>query len=88
MDMIRGDMALQNIDICLLTLFSDDGADPFCHLSARHLMAIFGDPDNRQMNRKAGVGAMAIVTHTPQSTQNLLKLPPKGVGFAPPDWRQ
>jgi hypothetical protein len=29
-------MALQNIDTCLLTLFPDDGADPFCHLTAQH----------------------------------------------------
>jgi hypothetical protein len=34
------------------------------------------------------MGAMAIVTHAPQSTQNLLKLPPQGGGFAPPNWGQ
>jgi hypothetical protein len=51
-------------------------------------MAILGDPDDVEMDRKGGVGAMAIVTHAPQSTQNLLKLPPKGGGFTPPNWRQ
>ena len=88
MDMIRGDMALQNIDTGFLTLFPDDGMDSCCHLAAQRPMAILGNPGNMQMNRKDGVGTMAIVTHVPQSTKNLLKLPPKGGGFAPPNWRQ
>jgi hypothetical protein len=29
------------------------------------------------------VGTMAIVTHARESIENLLKLPPKGGGFAP-----
>jgi hypothetical protein len=37
---------------------------------------------------KRCMGAMALVTHVPQSTQNLLQLPPKGRGFDPPNWRQ
>src|SRR5262249_29934481 len=88
MDMICRDMPLQNIDSRFLTLFAHNGAHSFRHFTAQHLMAILGDPDNMQVNRKDGVGPMAIVTHAPQSTKNLLKLPPKGVGFAPPNWRQ
>jgi hypothetical protein len=34
------------------------------------------------------MGAMAIVTHAPESIENLLKLPPQGGGFATPNWRQ
>jgi hypothetical protein len=51
-------------------------------------VAIFGDPHNMQVDRKRRMGAMARVTHVLQSTQNLRKLPPKGGGFAPPNWRQ
>src|SRR2546425_4084850 len=60
----------------------------FHNLNGYHLMAVLGDPDNVEMNRKGCMGTMAIVTHAPQSTENLLKLPPKGGGFAPPNWRQ
>jgi hypothetical protein len=51
-------------------------------------VAIFGDPHDMEVDGKRRMGAMAIVTHVPQSTQNLLKLPPKGGGFDPPNWRQ
>jgi hypothetical protein len=51
-------------------------------------VAIFGDPDEMEVDGKRRMGAMAIVTHALQSTQNLLKLPPKGGGFAPPNRRQ
>ena len=51
-------------------------------------MAVLGDPDDMEGDGKRRMGAMAIVTHVPQSTQNLLKLPPKGGGFAPPNWGQ
>lgn len=88
MDMSRGDMALQNIDARLLALFPADGADSFCHLTTQHFMAILGDPDDLEVNRKDRMGTTAILTHAPQSTKKLLKLPPKGVGFAPPNWRQ
>src|SRR2546422_8747380 len=77
MDMIRRDMSLENVHPCLLAFLADDGTDSFGDLTAQHLMAILGDPDDVEMDRKGGMGAMAIVTHAPQSTQNLLKLPPK-----------
>ena len=88
MDMICRDMSLQHIDARLLTRFADNGADPFCDLTAQHLVAILGDPDDMEVNGKRRMGAMAIVTHVPQSTQNLLKLPPQGGGVAPPNRRQ
>jgi hypothetical protein len=86
MDMVRRDVPLQDIDAGLLALFPDDGPDPFGHLTAQHLMAILGDPDDVEMDGKGGVGTMAIVTHARESIENLLKLPPKGGGFAPPNW--
>jgi hypothetical protein len=51
-------------------------------------VAIFGDPHDREVDGKRRMGAMAIVTPVPQATQNLLKLPPQGGGFDPPNWRQ
>jgi len=88
MDMVRRDVPLEDIDAGLLALFTDDGTDPFCDLTAQHLVAILGDPDDMEVDGKRRMGAMAIVTHVPQSTQNLLKLPPQGGGFAPPKRRQ
>ena len=88
MDMVWRNVPLENIDMGLLALFTDNGPDPFCHLTAQDLMAIFGDPHDMEVDGKRRMGAMAIVTHVPQSTQNLLKLPPKGGGFDPPNWRQ
>src|SRR5919197_344585 len=88
MDMIYRDMSLQKIDARLLTRFAGNGADPFCDLATQRLVAILGDPDNMQVHGKDGVGTMTIVTHAPQSTQNLFKLSPKGGGLAPSNWRQ
>ena len=88
MDMIWRDVPLQDIDAGLLALFTDNGTYSFCNLTAQHFVAILGDPDDMEVDGKRRMGAMAIVTHAPQSTQNLLKLPPKGGGFAPPNWRQ
>ena len=88
MDMVRRDMALENVYPGLLAFLADDGADPFGNLTAQHLMAILGDPDDMEVDGKCRMGAMTIVTHALQSTKNLLKLPPKGGGFAPPNWRQ
>ena len=88
MDMARRDVPLEDIAAGLLALFTDNGPDPLGDLTAQHFMAVLGDPDDMEVDGKRRMGAMAIVTHAPQSTQNLLKLPPKGVGFAPPNWRQ
>jgi hypothetical protein len=84
MDVIGSDMPLQNIDTKLAALLPHNRPDPFRDFATQGLVAILGDPDNVQMDRKGGMGAMAIVTHTPESTENLLKLPPKGGGFNPP----
>ncbi len=83
MDMVWRDVPVEDIDAGFLALFTDDGTDPFCDLIAQHLVAILGDLDDMEVDGKRRMGAMAIVTHVPQSTQNLLKLPPKGGGFAP-----
>ena len=88
MDMIRRDMPLQDIDARLPTFFPYNRPHPLCDLTAQDLVAIFGDPHDMEVDGKRRMGAMAIVTHAPQSTQNLLKLPPKGGGFDPPNWRQ
>ena len=85
MDMVGQDLPLEDIDAGLLALFTDDATAPFCDLTTQHLLAVRGDPDDMQVDGKRRMGAMAIVTHVPQSTQNLLKLPPKGGGFAPPN---
>ena len=88
MDMVGRDVPLEEIDASLLALFTDDGPNPFGHLTAQHFMAVLGDPDDMEVDGKRRMGAMAIVTHALQSTQNQLKLPPKGGGFAPPNRRQ
>ena len=88
MDMIRRDMPLQDIDARLPTFFPYNRPHPLSDLTAQDLVAIFGDPHDMEVDRKRRMGAMTIVTHAPQSTQNLLKLPPKGGGFAPPNRRQ
>ena len=87
MDMIRRDMPLQNIDARLPTFFPYNRPHPLCDLTAQDLVTICGDPHDMEVDGKRRMGAMAIVTHAPQSTQNLLKLPPKGGGFDPPNWR-
>src|SRR6266436_4668313 len=51
----------------LLTCLTDDGTDPFGHVTPQHFVAIRGDPDDGQVDRKGCVGTMAIVTHAPQS---------------------
>ena len=88
MDRVRRAVPLEDIDAGLLALFPNDGPDPFRDLTTQHFMAILGDPDDVEMDGKGSMGAMAIVTHALQSTQNRLKLPPKGGGFAPPNRRQ
>jgi hypothetical protein len=77
-DMIWGNMALQDIDVHLLTFLPDNGTHPFYHLIMQYLVAILGDPDDMEVDRKRLMGAMAIVTHVLWSTQYLLKLPPAG----------
>ena len=88
MHMVRRDVPLEDIDTGLLALFTDDGTDPFGHFTAQYFMPVLGDPDDMKVDGKCRMGAMAIVTHALQSTQNRLKLPPKGGGFAPPNRRQ
>jgi hypothetical protein len=88
MDLIWRDVPLEEIDAGLLTRFPDHGPDSFCHLTASPCMAVRGDPDVREVEGTRRRGARARVTHAPQSTQNLRKLPPQGGGFAPPKRRQ
>ena len=77
MDMIWGDMSLADIDARLLTCLPDNGMHPLGHFTIQHLVAILSDSDNMEVDRTRGMGAMTIVTHAPQSTQNLLELPLK-----------
>ena len=88
MDMSRRDMPLQDSDARLPTFFPYHRPHPLCDLTAQDLGAICGDPHDMEVDGKRRMGAMAIVTHGPQSIQNLLKLPPQGGGFDPPNWRQ
>jgi hypothetical protein len=88
MDMIRRDMAWQDIDPKAATLLPHHRPDAFRYFAAQGLVTVLGDPDDMEVDRKGGMGAMAVVTHAPESTENLLKLPPKGGGFNPPNWRQ
>jgi len=88
MDLSRGDMPLQDIDARLLTCFVDNGPHPFRHLTTPHFVAILRDPDDMQVERAGRMGARAIGTQAPEASEKLLKLPPQGGGFAPPNWRQ
>jgi hypothetical protein len=88
MDMVWRDGPVEDSDAGLLALVTDDGPAPFCDLPAQHRVAIRGAPDEREVDGKRRLAAMASVTQVPQSTQKLLKLPPQGRGFAPPNRRQ
>lgn len=81
-------MPLQNIHARLLAFLPHHCPNPFRHFPLQYLVSIIRDPDNMQMDRKNRVGPMSIITHASQLTQNLLKLPPKGGSFNPPNWRQ
>ena len=50
MDMVRRDMALENVHSGLLTFLTDDGTDPFGHVAPQHFVAILGDPDDVQVD--------------------------------------
>jgi hypothetical protein len=63
MHMIRGDMAPQNLHVGFTALFAYDFADLFSHLTAKNLATILGDPHDMKMDRKNGVGTIAIITH-------------------------
>jgi hypothetical protein len=83
--MIRQDMPLQDIYARLATLLPHYRAHPFGYLFVQYLMPILRDPDHMQVDREDGVGAMTILTHASKLTKNLLKLPPKGGSFNPPN---
>ena len=88
LDLVWGAVPWEAIDAGLLARCTDAGTAPCCDLTAQHLLAVLGDPDAMPVDGKGRLGAMAIGTPVPQSTHNLLKLPPKGGGFAPPNRRQ
>jgi hypothetical protein len=68
MDMIGRDVALEDIDAGLLALFPDDSTHSFGDLTAQYFVAVLGNPDDMEVDGKCRMGAMAIVTHVPQST--------------------
>jgi hypothetical protein len=72
----------------LLPRFAQGVRNPCCHLTAQPLRTILGAPDAMEVDGERCLGTMAIVTHAPESSENLLKLPPQGGGFAPPNRRQ
>jgi hypothetical protein len=81
--MISRNMPLQNVDLGFLAFFAHRSTHPLGHFALQYLVAILGDPDNVQMDRKNSVGTMPILTHAPKLSERLLKLPPKGGGFNP-----
>jgi len=87
-DMVWRHGPVEESDAGLRALVPDEGPDPSCDRTAPHLVTILGDLDDREVDGTRCRGAMARVTHGPQSTQKLLKLPPQGGGFAPPNRRQ
>jgi hypothetical protein len=86
--MLREAMALEDSNTGFLTLLLDKRTPPLSALTTPDLATLFGDPDAMEVDRPWRLGAMAGVTHAPESTKNLLKLPPQGGGFAPPNGRQ
>jgi hypothetical protein len=52
MDMVWCNVPLEDIDAGLLTRFTDNGSDPFCHLTAQPFMAVLGDPDAMEVDGK------------------------------------
>ena len=61
--MIRRDMATQDLDSSLPALLADNLADPFGNLAAEDFAPVFCDPHNVEVDRKDGMGAMAVITH-------------------------
>jgi hypothetical protein len=88
MAVVRRPGPWQEVAAGLLALCPDDGPPPCGALTAPHLVALLGEPDAREVDRKRCMGARARGTPAPQATQNLLKRPPQGGGGAPPKRRQ
>jgi hypothetical protein len=51
MHMMRGDLSWEDIDARLLTCFPDNRTHPFGDLPTQSLVAILGDPDDREVDR-------------------------------------
>lgn len=67
---------------------TSDAQGPDCrhHAASHHLYATVRSI--MEMECTCRLGAMAGVMHAPESTEKLLKLPPQGEGFNPPNGRQ
>jgi hypothetical protein len=63
MHMIRRDMAAQDLDPSLPAFLTDNLADALGNLAAEDFAPVLRDPHDVEVDRKNGMGAMAVITH-------------------------
>ena len=89
MNMIGRNVPLQDVHPLPAAFFAHHIPNPFRYRTPQHFMAVLGDPHHMEMDGKDGMRAMAIIVYeASRSKRGVLKLPPKGGGFALPHWRQ
>ena len=89
MHMIRRNVPLQDVHPLPAAFLANHLPNPFRHHTAQHFVAVLRDPYHVQMDGEYGMGAVTIIAHeSSRSKRGMLKLPPKGGGFALPHWRQ
>jgi hypothetical protein len=80
MQVVFGNVALDNLNIHGLADLPDQVSHPNRYLSGEHWLAVFGDPYHVKFDVINSVRGLAVVLH---NTASLLKSSPKGEGFSP-----
>ena len=80
MDMVFGDVTLENLDIHTFADLSDQIPQPLRCIANQNRLAIFRDPYQMVLDVIDRVGGLAIILH---NIASLLKFSPEGEGFSP-----
>lgn len=80
MDVVPGNITLDDLDIHRLADLTDQLPQPLRNSSAEHRLAIFRDPYQMILNVIDRMRGLAITLH---KIESLLKSSPKGGGFSP-----
>ena len=78
--MVFRNMTFDDLNIQGLADLSDQVPNPDRHFSAKHRLAVPGDPHDMILDVIDTMLSLAVVLHNPAS---LLKSSPKGEGFSP-----
>ena len=78
MDMIPGNMPLNDFYILTLTNFPDQLPGPCSNLTGQNRLAVFGDPYDVVFQIVNGMARLPIILHT----ASILKSSPEGEGFS------